>query len=161
MKKLFVSLLIAASMAGIISMPRNAQAVDFGVGLYSYYTWWNPAWRSIYSDVKNDPMMLWGPYLSVTFFEKLSFSALLMQNFPNAADSSFVYEGSGVSGAYKVKLDSNIIRNDIDLSVSYKATSSLSFVIGFKMLNCNVGEGGPTAATVSPETYTSVLTQWI
>lgn len=143
MKKFFISVILAASIAGIISIPQRVYAADFSVGMYSYYTWWNPSWRSVYSKVENDPMLIWGPYLAVTFFEKLSFSALFLQNFANESKSSYTMEGTTTTnGAYSLAVDTTINRNEFDLTAGYRFTPRLNLYIGCKFLFYNMGANG-------------------
>ena len=155
MKKFFVSVILAASLAGIISMPQKVYAADFNAGIYSYYTWWNPSWRSVYSNVENDPMLIWGPYLAVTFFEKLSFSALLLQNRTNMSDSFYTLEGNGSYGPYTIDIDTTIDRNEIDITSGYKFTPRFSVFLGCKFLFYNLGQNGDNKLTFDPATYTS------
>lgn len=149
MKKIFATVIIAASLSGIIAQPKQAQAADISVGLYSYYTWWNPAWRSVYSNVENDPMLIWGPYLAVTFFNKLSFSAMFLKNFTNEADSSYTLNGTTTTnGAYTLAVDTTINRNELDLTAGYRFTPRLNLYIGCKYLFYNMGVNGDNDVTL-------------
>lgn len=144
--------MLVAAMVGIISTPKQAKAADFSAGIYSYYVWWNPAWRSYYQSTENDPMLIWGPVFTMTFFEKLSFSILGLQNKTNMANCSYTYEGSGSAGTYRVDSKTTINRNELDLSVGYKIPSALNVLIGYKFMFCNMGDGS-TDVSVSPSPY--------
>lgn len=158
MKKVFISLMTVAIMSGIISIPQKAQAADFSAGMYSFYTYWNPAWRSVYTEVENDPMLIWGPYLSVTCFQKLSFSVLFLQNFTNEADSSYSLNGTTLTnGTYKLAVDTTIDRNELDLSAGYKVTPAFNLYIGCKFLFYNMGANGDQNVSLdSAYSYTLV-----
>lgn len=153
MKKILTSFIIAVSITCIVIIPRESQAADYSIGMYSYYTWWDPSWRSIFSDVKNDPMLLWGPYLSVTAFEKLSFSALLIQNSFNSSDSLYTAEGSGSSGAYTIDTATTIDRAELDITAGYRFTPRFSMLLGCKFLLYNQRDDGDQNKTVTPATY--------
>lgn len=152
MKKYFISLFIITAMTGLLLPPSQVQAADFSIGLYSFYTMWDPAWRSVYKECENDPMLLWGPYLSVTFFNKLSFTALALQNQTNISDASYSYEGNGTSGKYTAKVDTTISRNELDLTMGYKITSGINTFIGFKFMGYNTGQGGDNKTVLTSGT---------
>jgi len=141
MKKI-ISTFIIVFMAVVISLPQKVQAVDYNIGLYSYYAWWNPAWRSVYTDFESDPMLLCGPFFSVRFFKKLGFSALFITTFFNMPDASYTIEGTGSMGPYSGELETVISRHDFDLTASYKFTESLTGFIGYKNFKYDEGGGG-------------------
>jgi len=153
MKKISAALVTAVLLSGTILIPQQSQAATFSAGMYGFYTYWNPAWRSVYSNTKNDPMLIWGPFLSVTFFQKLSFSAMFLQNRTNMSDSSYTIEDNGSGGPYTIDIDTTIDRNELDLTSNYKFSSGLSLFMGCKFLFYNLGHDGDNQRTINPATY--------
>lgn len=113
---------------------NTSQAVDFNLGLYSFYAFWEPSCKNQAKDYKCEPFLLWGPFVSVTFFQKLGFSFLALQNYTSMAETSYVLEGVGEVSAYpyKVKAETKTARLDLDFTVSYKITPALGLFAGYK-----------------------------
>lgn len=148
----FLSMLLIS--ISVISMDEAA-AADYSVGLYSYFVKWDPSWSSVYKEMEMDPMLLWGPLFSLTFFEKYSLSMVILQNFTNPSNSSFyISEAGSLGGDYRADIKTSINRTDLDLTLSYDILPGLKIFIGGKMMACNLSNGEFDDIEVSPATYT-------
>ena len=125
------------------SFPGRSHALNFGAGITAYYAWWNPAWRDSFDDFKVSPSLMTGPALTLQAENGLSFSGLLLTDkFTGTGFKSEQREsGTGPSGSYIVKTESEYTRFDIDLTMGYQLTDWLKLFCGFKYFESN-DEGG-------------------
>lgn len=133
MKKIFFSIICFTSIFFILIIPVTGYSADYSIGMYSFYAKWNPSFSDNYHDFQNEPMLMWGPYLSVKYFGKLSLSFLAIQNLSNPSAVSYNYEGTGTAGAYRINSDSKSGRGDYDLTIGYNFTERLNFFAGYKL----------------------------
>jgi len=129
----------------ILFAPKKAHAVDFGIGMYSYYAWWSPSFRNQYESFELEPMILYGPVLSISFMDKWSISFLVVQNLlvgkEMAPEGNITYRSSGTFGAYQVEDTRRMYRFDADLTLSYSLFDQLRLFFGGKYMYCAF-EGG-------------------
>ena len=145
MKKIYLLFTVNILTFMLLITPSTLQAVDFDVGLYSFYAFWEPSFSGDVKDLELDPMLMWGPYLSVTFCKKLSVSAVLIQNRTNPSELEYVDVGNGDSGEWKINCEAPAWRSDLDLSVSYRFTGGLSLIAGYKISRFGEDEDNSSA----------------
>lgn len=132
-KRILILLLITGAFV-LPDFIKNADAADFGIGIITFGNAWEPSYRDMYDDYKIDPLFMYGPVLSLTFFQDLTFTGLFMLNYPES-DTDFNINFTGSNGAGVVACTGTSNRGDIDLSVQYRLLKNLNIFAGYKISN--------------------------
>lgn len=112
---------------------RESYSATIGVGLTGYYASWKPAFSGAYTDgMELQPDFLFGPVITLSFFEKWSLGFILLQNLATGFDGEWGNSGTGPSGQYLHTVEGPVLRGDIDVSLSYKLSSFFRLFGGFK-----------------------------
>lgn len=137
MKRLIISIMIVFTTCGVILMPQKAGAADWGIGIYTFYAWWEPSFKGIYENLEYDKNHLYGgPAFSVTFFENWTLGTLFcMELYERKIE--YDYKGTGeISGTdYNMHFKSNPNRIDWDNTLTYKINQQFKVFIGYKLNN--------------------------
>lgn len=141
MKKVIISILLLLTLE-LSFRVTNAYSADYSVGAYTFLAWWQPAWSNQVDNFKSDPLFMWGPNASVTFFDDFTLSLLYLTNTLKQANASFESGGTGSYGDFTLKLDTKIDRADADLSLTYRINSFFRIFIGYKWMLYSEGGGG-------------------
>jgi len=130
-----IILFVAAILIILISPVTiaSARAADWGVGLMSNVLWWQPSFRSEYENFKIDPLLLWGPIVSITFENKFNFSLVILQNTTNPGTASFESDFNRSLGPGQTSIDAKVMRADLDLSASYPLSRLIRIFCGYKL----------------------------
>ena len=133
MKKI-ISAFIIVFMSVVITLPQKVQAADWGLGIYSFYAWWKPAFAKLYDEYEMDPSLYAGPMVSVTFFQDWTLGIGLYVPFISG-DVKLKYKDMGEISAqeYTINIDSKSERLDIDSSLSYRINKFFKIFAGFKL----------------------------
>ena len=141
-------------MTGLPGMAGRAQAADFAAGIMTYYAFWEPGFRSQYSDFIIDPLFLYGPMLQVTFLDRWSLSGLLLTNDPPGTNIQYTLRDTGSAGPYAVKTKTKVSRTDMDLALTYAAHPRLKLFAGMKHFTFDIrGSGSDISITEGNYTF--------
>ncbi len=80
MKKIILTILMLCVLGTSTNFMKKAQAdtVNFGVGLTTFYTAWKPSFRGLYIETETGGGFILGPLLTVTIFNRVTFGAVFM-----------------------------------------------------------------------------------
>lgn len=134
MKKFIVYLTIVLASAEIVMTPHKAQAADWGVGLYTFYAWWEPSFKDKFDNFEWDKSRLYGgPAISVTFAENWTLATVMYFEL-DTKKLEYDYSGTGSSSGadYNIHIKSNPCRWDLDISMTYKINQQFKVFTGFK-----------------------------
>ncbi len=116
--------------------PRKAQAEQsLGIGMTTYYAWWNPSWRAFGNQVGIATGLLYGPHISFSFNSKWNLSAIYLTQ---AESTGFYYNtGDRLVNAFMLimteKSRGKIVRHDGDLILTRSMNKYLKIFGGFKL----------------------------
>ena len=112
----------------------KANAADLGIGIISYYAWWEPAIRDEYDNFETEPLLMYGPVLSFTFFEKFTLTGVFLKNPEDMSEVSFDMNFTGSNGPGSISLSGTTDRGDMDISLSYALSENINIFLGYKWL---------------------------
>ena len=141
MKKAIISLMIMVSTSGFLFVPQKAQAADWAVGIYTFYGWWQPAYKGYLDDLKIDSSNLYGgPAIGVTFFQNWTLSLAIYYGIEDTS-TEYDYQGTGGLSAtdYTIHMKTEMSRTDFDLSLSYKINQQFKVFLGVKSISLSDG----------------------
>ncbi|MBP7583524.1 MAG: hypothetical protein KBA61_05800 [Spirochaetes bacterium] len=138
MKRTILSAVIALC-AVIIFIPAPSGAMSLGVGATTWYAWWQPAWAEGEStgvgpgsfDWEIDPAFMGGPLLILGFPGGFSLSSVMYIG---------KYESSAALSALGESWHREILKYDIDTTLSYRVTQMISVFAGAKVLGFRFDE---------------------
>ena len=142
--KIFKKTLIALTFI-LILYPARSEAVSLGVGVSTWYNWWDGYFAGLTTDVTEtkkqefadmESGFLYGPLLSLRFNETFSISTLFMIGNYSATHSDTI--NVPLIGIYPAQLSQEILRYDNDTALNFDITSYFKIFIGFKLLHLNI-----------------------
>ncbi|MBP7584321.1 MAG: hypothetical protein KBA61_09830 [Spirochaetes bacterium] len=130
-----IILLVSSTLIILVSPVTlaPARAADWGVGLMSNVLWWQPSFRSEYENFEIDPLLLWGPVVSITFENKINVSLVFLQNVINPGSASFESNFNRSLGPGQITIDSKATRADLDFTASYPLSRLIRIFCGYKL----------------------------
>lgn len=125
----FRTVLLSLLLCSAFSVP--AFSLDLGVGVSTYYSYWEPAFLKNYDNVKVDPAMLVGPSLLLHFYDKWSLGLQAMLSVNNFNSEYTV----NVPAAGDVTVVSESRRFEGEISLMYALTSNFRIFGGYKKID--------------------------
>ncbi len=118
----------------VFFLPPPSFAADLGVGLTSYYSWWNPPFEKTLGVDEIGPSLLVGPALSLRVFKKVSLGAYMMIG-TSKDEFTAKYEGyHAPSGNYYRTEQKREFKNRADggFTLAYIINQYLNVFAGYK-----------------------------
>ena len=136
----------------IISVP--AFSWPLGIGVTSYYSFWEPAWSDNFENVEIDPALLAGPVISCSFLGDFTLTGFLMFNM-NDVQARYSIPMAGVGN---VNIVSNVERLEGEMSLMYSVNRYFRVLAGYKLQIYNENEI-PERSSV-PAGYVNFISNW-
>lgn len=131
----------------------RAYSWDLGLGVTSYYSYWEPAYLKEQDNPKIDPALMIGPILSLQFFKDwtLGFQGLINAN---KIEDEYSFYTPGIGNTSVV---SEISRLEAEFSLMYSFSQYIKFFCGYK--HFKITEDKPKEIDL-PAGYTSYQGDW-
>lgn len=119
---------IIAAILFITTLSSPAFSGTWGLGITSYYSYWVPAYMKTHDNVKVDPVLLVGPVVSYSFYERwvLGFQGVI--NIQDYETGYSIY----VPPAGNVDIRTKNDRHEFEISLMYILTSHFRIFAGYK-----------------------------
>jgi len=154
MKKILTMSSLTLIIIFFMNFSNSAHAVDTGIGINSYYSYWEPAHLGNYQNLKVEPVFLVGPSLVITFYERYTIGA---QALFNTYQPQIEYSIKDVVTP-DVEVETTYDRKEIELSLMYSINDKLRVFGGFKLISYEV-KGGKDSISL-PAGYTNDINYW-
>ena len=129
MKKTLVA--IVALLLAFSAFAPGAHAMDVGIGLTSYYSWWTPPFEETLGNDPIDPMFMIGPAVSLRFFKSLTIGIYGIFSY-NSPEVNCNYTTQD-SNKYQVQDKRTIDKYDTGITASYALNRYFSLFCGIKL----------------------------
>lgn len=133
MKRMIIRLVLAMAILASSLFTAGAQAADWGVGLITYYAWWQPSFMSGYDDLEMTPAFLYGPAATVSFLERWSLSLSCVQNFGLSPEVSFTSNFTGSLGPGRVESAGEYTIVQLDAAIGFTLNDFATLFAGYKV----------------------------
>lgn len=147
MARVSMAIIIFLGSAALMFVPIPAHSMNITLGVNAYYAWWDPAWRNVNGEFKPDPLLMWGPSVTLSFEGGYYVSLVYLQNRTNPSDANYTVRGGG-SGGYTLNIDTAIERDELELTAGYRLSDSVRMFAGAKYMKYVAG-GRDTDATIT------------
>ncbi|MBP7584142.1 MAG: hypothetical protein KBA61_08930 [Spirochaetes bacterium] len=146
--------IMTAVLVLVISTSIPAFSWPLGIGVTSYYSYWNPAWSEGFDNVEIDPALLVGPVLSLTVFDTFTLTGFMMVSVNNPRSRYSL----PLAGVGNVGIVSNVERLEAELSLMYLVNRYFRILAGYKTQLYN--EEDTPETVIVPVGYTSRVDFW-
>jgi hypothetical protein len=124
-KNVFISFILC------VAFTVQAYSWDLGLGVTSYYSYWEPAYIKAYNNDKVDPVLMAGPVISLQVFEKWTIGLQGIISVKNFNSEYTVF----VPGAGNVTITSSCERMEAEAGIMYSASSCFKIFAGYKHIS--------------------------
>lgn len=166
MKNRLSKIFLAAAICATALIPAKAFAIELGVGLASWFAWWNPVIEyylnhtgknqiTVSESFTIDPNFLYGPIITISsgnwnlstvyVFGRYRMSHSNRAYFP-IMSAPYFWPGFSESSQ-------DVWKHDLDATLSYRISDVIKFFVGFKYQHYSIDRSGGAILMVGATPY--------